>query len=386
MIVAAVMPAPRVPVELREFPEPALEPGSALLRTAYSEVCGTDVHLWHGRLAGVPYPIIPGHVSVGHVEKLRGAITAADGRRVVEGDRLVFFDVHRTCGRCRACTVARTPTRCESRRVYGITDSAAEGLFGGWSQAIYLEPGVVVAHLPESVPAEAYIGGGCGLITSVHAIERADVSLGDTVLVQGTGAVGLSAIALAKLAGATRVIAIGAPADRLALAEVDGRRLPDRPRGGRRRPAPRRGAGADGRARRRHRDRAAGSARAGRRGALAGSATADGTSSRAITPTPGRARLTSTSRSTASTSRSEAAGAARSGTSCVRSGSSNSTTRRSVGGDRCADLRPGRIERRARRRGGDAAAQGPGEAELGATGARRKGEGAGVRTRRRCEA
>ncbi len=221
-IIAAVMPAPRVPVELREFPEPVLEPGSALLRTLYSEVCGTDVHLWHGRLAGVPYPIIPGHVSVGIVDKLRGAMRTVDGAQVREGDRLVFFDVHRTCGRCRACTVARTPTRCEARRVYGITDSANDGLFGGWAEAIYLEPGVLAATLPASVPAEDYIGGGCGLVTSVHAIERAAVALGDAVLVQGTGAVGLSAIALAKLAGATTVIAIGAPADRLELARAMG--------------------------------------------------------------------------------------------------------------------------------------------------------------------
>src|SRR5436190_18945567 len=167
-VLAAVMPAPHVPVEVREFAEPAIEPGAALLRTTFSEVCGTDVHLWRGRLAGVPYPIIPGHVSVGIVARLRGEMIAVDGARIREGDRLVFFDVHRTCGRCRACTVARTPTRCEKRRVYGITDSAADGLFGGWAQAIYLEPGVSVAHLPECVPAEAYIGGGCGLITAVH--------------------------------------------------------------------------------------------------------------------------------------------------------------------------------------------------------------------------
>jgi len=207
-----------MPVELREFPEPPLEPGSVLLRTLYSEVCGTDVHVWHGRLAGVPYPIIPGHVSVGVAAKVRGEVRAVDGARVSEGDRLVFFDVHRTCGRCRACTVTRTPTRCEARRVYGITDSATEGLFGGWSQAIYLEPGVAIARLPESVPPETYISGGCGLITAVHAVDRAAVTLGDTVLVQGTGAVGLSAVALARLAGATRVIAFGAPVDRLDLA------------------------------------------------------------------------------------------------------------------------------------------------------------------------
>jgi L-iditol 2-dehydrogenase len=216
------MPAPRVPVEVREFPEPALEPASVLMRTLYSEVCGTDVHIWHGRLPGVPYPIIPGHVSVGIAASVRGDARTVDGARVAEGDRLVFFDVHRTCGRCRACTVTRTPTRCEARRVYGITDSATEGLFGGWSQAIYLEPGVAMAVLPASVPAETYISGGCGLITAVHAVDRAAIALGDTVLVQGTGAVGLSAIALARLAGATRIVAFGAPADRLELARAMG--------------------------------------------------------------------------------------------------------------------------------------------------------------------
>jgi L-iditol 2-dehydrogenase len=217
-ILAAVMPAPRVPVELREFPEPTLADGSVLLHTTFSEVCGTDVHIWHGRLAGVPYPIIPGHVSIGVASKTRGRVRDVDGRDVVEGDTLAFFDVHRTCGRCRACTVARTPTRCESRRVYGITDPASEGLFGGWSQAVYLEPGVAVARLPQGLPAQTYISGGCGLMTAVHVIDRASLTLGDTVLVQGSGAVGLSVIALARLAGATRVIAFGAPADRLAIA------------------------------------------------------------------------------------------------------------------------------------------------------------------------
>ncbi|HEY7790018.1 MAG TPA: zinc-binding dehydrogenase [Vicinamibacterales bacterium] len=221
-ILAAVMAAPRVPVELREFPEPDLAPGGALLRTIYSEVCGTDVHLWHGRLQGVPYPIIPGHVSVGTLEKIRGPLRGLTGEPLSEGDRVVFFDVHRTCGRCRACTADRTPTRCAERRVYGITDPASEGLYGGWAEAIYLEPGVSMTLLPEEVPADAYIGGGCGLVTAVHAVERADLHLGDSVLVQGTGAVGLSAIALARLSGAGTIIAIGAPADRLDLAREMG--------------------------------------------------------------------------------------------------------------------------------------------------------------------
>jgi len=144
-VLAAVMPAPRVPVEIREFPEPDLPPGGALLKTAFSEVCGTDVHLWHGRLAGVPYPIIPGHVTTGTLDKAHGPLRDVLGVALQEGDRLAFFDVHRTCGRCLACTAHRTPTRCLSRRVYGITDSANEGLFGGWAQKVYLEPGVIIA-------------------------------------------------------------------------------------------------------------------------------------------------------------------------------------------------------------------------------------------------
>src|SRR3712207_3071640 len=182
MINAVVMPAPNRPLELRRFEEPRLEQGAVLLRTLGSEVCGTDVHLWHGRLSGVPYPIIPGHVSVGRADKIRGTVTAADGRPIREGDRVVFFDVHRTCGRCYACAVSGTPTKCSSRKVYGITDAAADGLFGGWSEAIYIEPGVITGVLPDSVSAEDYIGGGCGLITAVHAVDRAALRLADRVL------------------------------------------------------------------------------------------------------------------------------------------------------------------------------------------------------------
>src|ERR671914_130980 len=95
-VTAAVMVAPRRPIELRQFPEPEVAPGGLLLETAFSEVCGTDVHLFHGRLSGVPYPIIPGHVSVGCVSKLRGEARTIAGAAVSEGDRLAFFDVHRT--------------------------------------------------------------------------------------------------------------------------------------------------------------------------------------------------------------------------------------------------------------------------------------------------
>ena len=219
MIHAAVIPAPNQPVEVREFPVPTLEEGAVLLRTLYSEVCGTDVHLFHGCLQGVPYPLIPGHINVGEIVDLRGQPTDPDGQPLRKGQIVTFLDVHGTCGKCWYCTVAKASTRCPQRRVYGITYGADEGLLGGWSEMIYLKPGVKVLPLPGAVPPERFIGGGCGLPTAVHAIERAEIMLGDAVVVQGSGPVGLSAAILAQLSGATQVIVIGRPAERLREAE-----------------------------------------------------------------------------------------------------------------------------------------------------------------------
>lgn len=221
MIRAAVMPAPDAPVEVRELPEPELEPGGALLEVELSEVCGTDVHLHHGRLAGVPYPLVPGHVSVGRVAEVRGQVQDVDGRRLAEGDRVTFLDVHGTCNACWYCLVAKATTRCPDRRVYGVTYGVADGPSGGWAERIYLKPGTHLIRA-DGLDAAAFMAGGCGLPTALHAVERADVRLGDTVLVLGAGPVGLSALILAGMAGALRLLCIGGPAGRLEAARGAG--------------------------------------------------------------------------------------------------------------------------------------------------------------------
>jgi L-iditol 2-dehydrogenase len=212
------MIAPRRPIEVRDFPEPRPEPGGMVLETLLSEVCGTDVHLWHGRLAGVPYPIIPGHVSVGRVLETGGPVADIEGRAIEPGRIVTFLDVHETCGACWYCLVAKASTRCPKRRVYGITYSADEGLLGGWSERILLKPGVKAIPLPPNVPPESLIAGGCGLATAVHATDRAGIRLGDAVAVQGSGPVGLNAAVLAALSGAGLVVVVGDPANRLAVA------------------------------------------------------------------------------------------------------------------------------------------------------------------------
>jgi D-arabinose 1-dehydrogenase-like Zn-dependent alcohol dehydrogenase len=215
---AAVMPGPGLPIEIHNLPEPDLLEGEVLLETIAGEVCGTDVHIWHGRLAGVPFPIIPGHVSVGRILARRGVDRDALGSPLRDGDIVTFLDVHGTCHRCPQCTIARQPNRCPERRVYGITFPLEEGLLGGWSEAIRLLAGVHILRLPQGVSAERLIGGGCGLFTGFAAVERSRLAMGDTVLVQGSGPVGLSAAAFAHLRGAARVFVIGDPASRLDLA------------------------------------------------------------------------------------------------------------------------------------------------------------------------
>jgi L-iditol 2-dehydrogenase len=216
----AVIPEPNAPVGIREVREPQLEENSAILEVELSEVCGTDVYLQQGRLQGVPYPLVPGHVSVGRLSKIRGRLFDVDGREFREGDRVTFLDVHRTCNACWYCLVAKASTRCPQRKVYGITYGLDDGLCGGWADQIYLKPGTRCLRL--DADPETFMAGGCALPTALHAVERGDIALGDTALVLGSGPVGINAIILALMRGALRVFCIGAPDHRLDVASEVG--------------------------------------------------------------------------------------------------------------------------------------------------------------------
>jgi L-iditol 2-dehydrogenase len=216
MPIVAAIPKSNSPVEVREVPYPDLEPNSALLQVELSEVCGTDVHVQRGLLQGVPYPLIPGHVSIGRLEKIRGELFDINGQPFREGDRVTFLDVHRTCNSCWYCLVAKASTRCPQRKVYGITYGLDDGLCGGWASHVYLKPGTRCISI--NTQPETFMAGGCALPTALHAVERGEVRIGDTVLVLGSGPVGINAILMARMSGALRVLCIGAPQTRLEAA------------------------------------------------------------------------------------------------------------------------------------------------------------------------
>ncbi|MFB3778731.1 MAG: zinc-binding dehydrogenase [Bryobacteraceae bacterium] len=217
---AAVLTQFRQPLEIRTYPVPTEpEPGCALVRVEMAGICGTDVHLWLGQLS-IPVPVILGHEAAGRVEKLGPGLTKDwRGTPLVPGDRVTWASSI-VCGECFYCRVKRQPTRCLSRKAYGISYCADEPphLRGGYAENILLRPGTAIFRLPDSLPTEAMVGAGCGLTTAIHGLERTPVEWGDVVVIQGAGPVGMAALAVARHSGAGKIIIVGGPKHRLDMA------------------------------------------------------------------------------------------------------------------------------------------------------------------------
>jgi threonine dehydrogenase-like Zn-dependent dehydrogenase len=217
---ASVLEKFSAPLRLQEFPLPScVEAGAALVRTEMAGICGTDVHLWKGELP-IALPVILGHETVGRIEQLgEGLERDWTGQPLKAGDR-VTWNSATSCGQCYYCAEKRQPTRCPQRRAYGIGYRCDQPphLLGGYAKFHYLRPRTTIFKLPDDLPTESVIGAGCALITAIHGVERTGIAWRDDVVVQGAGPVGISALAVAKSAGAARVIVIGGPKHRLEMA------------------------------------------------------------------------------------------------------------------------------------------------------------------------
>lgn len=217
------MPDFHQPLEVRNYPLPHyVEPGALLVKVEMAGICGTDVHLWKGQLP-IPRPIIMGHETVGVVQWLgEGLDKDWTDAQLCEGDRITW-SAGMLCGHCYNCTVIRQPTRCLNRRAYGISFNSDEPphFSGGYAEYIYLRPGTAVFKLSD-VTSEVVTGAGCALVTAIHGLERMGINWGDTVVIQGSGPVGLAALAVAQTAGASTTIVIGGPVERLQLAQTFG--------------------------------------------------------------------------------------------------------------------------------------------------------------------
>lgn len=198
-------------------------PGGLTVACRYGGICGTDVHLISGHLHAL-LPMVLGHEGLGVVQQLgAGQNNDVNGSPLAVGD-VVMWASSIACGGCHACTVLREPTLCQRRQTYGVNRAVTAGapLSGSWADFMTLQPGTAVIKVPVGTDPLAAMSFACAGPTMIHALwDRRPVKLGETVVVQGSGPVGLAAAALAQLAGAY-VVVVGGPPARLRMAKAAG--------------------------------------------------------------------------------------------------------------------------------------------------------------------
>lgn len=194
-------------VALCEVPSPSPKPGEVKIRVEAAGICGTDIHMFHGRGFSFRPPVTLGHEGTGRVVEVGEGVDD-----ISVGDRVVPETAVQVCGKCIYCEVGSV-SLCPERRSIG---SALDGLFAEYC----VLPASKVYKLPDNVSSES--AALCEpLACAVHAVlETAAVAAGDLCLVTGPGPIGLLVSAVLLSQGA-RVVLLGTPADegRLAVAQ-----------------------------------------------------------------------------------------------------------------------------------------------------------------------
>jgi 2-desacetyl-2-hydroxyethyl bacteriochlorophyllide A dehydrogenase len=202
-------------VQVDEVAEPELlAPDDAVVRVEVSGICGSDLHIYHGRVQIEPGFVI-GHEFVGEV------IAAGDEvSRVGVGER-VLGTYATACGECFFCRREEFH-KCDESRVYG--HGATLGSLQGAQAEQVLVPhaNLALRQVPDGLSDDVALFAGDVMGTAFHAIDSRPLAEGETAAILGMGPVGLCAVQTAKAAGASEVIAVDTVEDRLRMAESFG--------------------------------------------------------------------------------------------------------------------------------------------------------------------
>jgi threonine 3-dehydrogenase len=210
---AVIKPKPGPGLEYREdWPVPQVGPGQALIEIAAASLCGTDREIVEYTAAAQDFalkmPVVIGHEGSGVVREVGEGVTS-----VAPGDR-VAMESHVWCGRCLACRTGFAHA-CPRTRIVGMH---IDGLFAEYA----VVPAEVCVRIPDPVSLEtAALLESAGV--GVHAVQRAEHAVvGGAVLVNGCGPVGLVVGELARIMGATQVVAVDPNPFRRSQAESRG--------------------------------------------------------------------------------------------------------------------------------------------------------------------
>jgi 2-desacetyl-2-hydroxyethyl bacteriochlorophyllide A dehydrogenase len=202
-------------VRVEERPEPELlERDDAIVRVEATGVCGSDLHIYHGRVQIEPGFTL-GHEFVGTV------VAAGDGvTEVAEGDRVLGC----YCSACGTCFFCRRGDfhKCDEGRVFGHGKTLGSLQGAQAEQVLVPHANLTLRPVPAGMSDDAALFAGDVMGTGWHAVDQAGIRPGDSAAVLGLGPVGLCAVQAAKAAGAAKVIAIDTVAERLEIAAAFG--------------------------------------------------------------------------------------------------------------------------------------------------------------------
>jgi threonine dehydrogenase-like Zn-dependent dehydrogenase len=204
-------------VRVESVAEPALEtPDDAIVEVERTAICGSDLHIYHGRERGLDMGTVLGHELIGRVVAAGNAVRIA-----VPGTR-VAAPFSTSCGACFFCLRGLT-ARCELGRLFGWVENGT-GLHGAQAERVRVPMAdATLFPIGDDLPATAALLLADILPTGYHCAKLAGISAGDVVVVVGCGPVGLMAVAAAESMGA-QVIAMDSVAARRGMAASFGAR------------------------------------------------------------------------------------------------------------------------------------------------------------------
>lgn len=188
----------------KEFEVPAPEPGGLLLKITQTNVCGSELHIWKGSMQCTTL----GHEFVGVVEEFgEGVTTDCAGRPLKKGDRVVatYFEM---CGKCFHCAKGEFE-KCENTYRHMWQPPEENPFNGSFAEYYNVHPTQYFYKVPDNIPDCVAAGLNCAFSQVYFGLETAGVGMGQTIVVQGAGGLGIYACAIAKRAGAKVVIIDG---------------------------------------------------------------------------------------------------------------------------------------------------------------------------------
>jgi 2-desacetyl-2-hydroxyethyl bacteriochlorophyllide A dehydrogenase len=202
-------------VRLDQKPAPELHASDeAVVRVEATGICGSDLHIFHGRV-----PVEPGF-TIGH--EFVGTVleAGADVERVAVGDR-VLGCFHTACATCVPC-LRGDYHRCDHGQTFGHGSKLGDLQGAQAEQLLVPRANLTLRRVPEGMSSDVALFAGDVMGTGFHAVTHAGMRAGDTVAVLGLGPVGLCAVQAARAAGAARVFAIDTVEQRLEMARQFG--------------------------------------------------------------------------------------------------------------------------------------------------------------------